>query len=207
MAAPLPAETAEIRLQALRRKPRGDRRLALMPRVDDMAAAAAALAALAAAGYRVTGLPAGAADLRAQLAAADGEAIMLGDYDAFCATLPAALRDAVAARWGAAERDPLYRPGRVDCGRFVVPALHLGAVAVIEAAPDDATVPPRHHELARAAWIAVGFRADAAIAWTPLGVALALPVLVPTTADAPDTVELLAALDGDAAALRRWHAT
>ena len=199
-------ETAEIRLAALRRKPRGDRRLALVvPAVAD-AAVSMVLGALAVAGYDVGVLPRDAGALRAQLWAADGEAIMLGNYDAFHATLPAALRDAVAARWGAAEHDPEYRPGQVDCGRFVVPALCFGAVAVMRAEPAGAAEPPRHHALARIAWIADGFRADAVIAWTPLGVPLALPVLVAADG-APDTVELLAALEGDAAALRRWRIT
>jgi cobaltochelatase CobN len=200
MAKPRP-EAAENRLEALRRKPRATRRLAVVPGAD-LTAAWAVLGALAAAGYDVGALPPDAAALRAQLDAAEGEAIMLNDYAAFHATLPPALRDAVAARWGAAERDPHYRPGQVDCGRFALPALRFGRVAVI--APADDTGPPRHHALARAAWIADVFRADVAIAWRPLGVALALPVLV-ATAGAPDAAQLLAALDGDAAALRRWR--
>lgn len=196
-------ETAEIRLAALRRKPRAARRLAVVPGAD-LTAALTVLGALAAAGYDVGALPRDAVALREQLWAADSDAIILGNYDAFHAALPAALRDAVAARWGAAERDPEYRPGQVDCGRFVVPALCFGAVAVMRAEPAGAAEPPRHHALARIAWITDGFRADAVIAWTPLGVPLALPVLVAADG-APDTVELLAALEGDAAALRQWR--
>ncbi|MGH7013713.1 MAG: cobaltochelatase subunit CobN [Stellaceae bacterium] len=199
-------ETADPRLLALRRKPRAARRLAVVASPNDRHAACAILAALAAAGYGVAGLPDDAATLDARLQAAEGEAIMLNDYAAFHATLPAALRDAVAARWGAAERDPQFQPGQVDCGRFVVPALRFDNVAVI-AATVDAGEPPRHAALARAAWIADGFRADAAIAWRPLGIGLALPVFVPAASGPPDGATLIAALDGEAAAVRRWRAT
>ena len=33
----------------------------------------------------------------------------------------ASVQQAVVARWGAAERDPFFRPGRLDCGRFAIP--------------------------------------------------------------------------------------
>ncbi|MDE1931562.1 MAG: cobaltochelatase subunit CobN, partial [Alphaproteobacteria bacterium] len=77
---------------------------------SDDVRAFAILAALAEAGYGVADLPAGPAALNARLAGAEGEAVMLNDYAAFTASMPATLRDAVAARWGAAERDPHYRP-------------------------------------------------------------------------------------------------
>ena len=37
----------------------------------------------------------------------------------------------VSARWGAAERDPFFRPGRLDCGRFAIPGFrrqHRGLI-------------------------------------------------------------------------------
>ncbi|GEM_PF-3111320 len=200
MAAP-PPDSA--RLQALVRKPRAARRLVLLPGTAG-AEALAVLAALGTAGYAVAPLPNDAADLGGRLRTVEGEAVMLNDYSAFHATLPATLRDAVAARWGAAERDPHFHPGRVDCGRFVVPALRLGAVVVI-ATDDGPEEPPRHFALARWAWIVDGFRADAAIAWRAPGVALPLPVLVPAAGAAIDVAALVAALDGDAAALRKWR--
>jgi len=200
---PMP-ETAESRLATLGQKPRQARRLAVLAKADPPATFAV-LRALAAAGYGVDGLPDNAATLGDRLDAAEGEAIMLNDYAAFHATLPAALRDAVAARWGAAERDPHYRPGQVDCGRFLVSVLRLGNIAVIPAS--EATVPPRHDALARVAWIADGFRADAAIAWRPLGVDLSLPVLVAPADGAADMNTLIAALDGDGTALHRWRLT
>lgn len=196
--------TPETRLLALRHKPRSARRLAVVAE-PDLGPAFAVVAALAAAGYGVTERPGDAAELGARLDAAEGETIMLNDYAAFYATLPAALRDAVAARWGAAERDPYYRPGQVDCGRFVVPVLRLGAVAVIASA-EDVSDPPRHHTLARLAWIADAFRADAAIAWRPLGIDLPVPVLTPAADTVSSPTGLLAALDGDVAASRQWRA-
>jgi len=197
-------EIAESRLAALGQKPRQIRRLAVLAGTD-RSAAFTVLTALAAAGYGIAELPENAAELGARFDAAEGEPIMLNDYAAFHATLPAALRDAVAAHWGAAERDPHYRPGQVDCGRFIVPALRLGNIALIAAG--ETTVPPRHDALARAAWIADSFRADAAIAWQPLGVDLSLPVLVAPADDPADAYSLVAALDGDGAALRRWRLT
>ena len=204
MAAPHSLDTAETRLLALRRKPRGARRLAVLADAE-LDPAFAVVAALAAAGYGVTGLTGDAAELGARLEAAEGEAIMLNDYAAFYATLPAALRDAVAARWGAAERDPHYRSGQVDCGRFVVPVLRLGAVAVIASA-DEIIDPPRHYVLARLAWITDVFRADAAIAWRPLGAGLPVPVLTSAADTAASPAGLLAALDGDVTASRQWRA-
>lgn len=196
--------TAGSRLSALARKPRAARRLAIVAD-SDHPHAFAILAALAEAGYGIAELPAGPAQLDARLADAEGEAVMLNDYAAFAASLPATLRDAVAARWGAAERDPHYRPGQVDCGRLIIPTLRFGTVAVIAAGV--ATVPPRHAALAGAAWITDAFRADAAIAWRPLGVALPLPVLIAPADGAADTAALLAALDGDVAGSRAWQTT
>lgn len=195
-------EIAVSRLAALGQKPRQARRLAVFVG-SDRSAAFAVLTALAAAGYGIAELPENAAELGAKLDAAEGEAIMLNDYAAFHATLPAAVRDAVAARWGAAERDPHYRPGQVDCGRFIVPVARFGEVAAI--ATGETTVPPRHDALARTAWIADSFRADAVIAWQPFGVELLMPVLVAPADDPADVNSLIAALDGDGAALHRWR--
>src|SRR5579883_208952 len=188
--------TADPRFSALARKPRAARRLAVVAD-SDRHHGFAILAALAAAGYGVAELPDGPAGLDARLDAAEGEAVMLNDYAAFTASLPATLRDAVAARWGAAERDSNYRPGQVDCGRLLVPAVRFGTVAVIAAG--IATVPPRHAALACAAWITDIFRADAVIASRPLGVELPLPVLIAPGNGTADAVSLLAALDGEAA--------
>lgn len=195
--------TADPRLLAVARKPHAARRLAIVAD-SDRHHVFTILAALAGAGYGVAELPNGPAELDAQLDAAEGEAVMLNDYAAFTASLPATLRDAVAARWGAAERDPHYRPGQVDCGRLLVPVSRFGTVAVIAA--DVATVPPRHAALACAAWMTDAFRADAVIAWQPLGVDLPMPVLIASADGATDAATLLAALDGKVAGQHAWRA-
>ena len=102
------------------------------------------------------------------------------------------MQQAVAARWGPAERDPFFRPGRLDCGRFAIPGFRAGNVAVLiqpargynidpkSTYHDPALVPP-HGYFAAYAWLAEGFRADAVIhlgkhgtlEWLP-GKALAL---------------------------------
>ena len=98
----------------------------------------------------------------------------------------------VSERWGAAERDPFFRPGRLDCGRFAIPGFRVGNIAVLiqpargynldpkSTYHDPALVPP-HSYLAAYAWLADSFRADAVIdlgkhgtlEWLP-GKALAL---------------------------------
>lgn len=194
--------TVDPRLLSVAGKPRAERRLAIVADSEGPQAFAI-LAALAAAGYGVAELPDGPATLDARLAAAEGEAIMLNDYAAFYASLPATLHDAVAARWGAAERDPHYRPGQVDCGRLLIPVVRFGNLAVVAAGV--ATVPPRHTLLACAAWMTDAFRADAAIAWRPLGVELPLPTLIAPADGRTDAASLLAALDGNVAGQHAWH--
>ena len=120
------------------------------------------------------------------------ESLSFADYSAFFATLPAAVQRAVTDRWGAAERDPFFRPGRLDCGRFAIPGFRAGNVAVLiqpargynidpkSTYHDPALVPP-HSYFAVYAWLADEFRADAVIhlgkhgtlEWLP-GKALAL---------------------------------
>ncbi|HEX3411577.1 MAG TPA: cobaltochelatase subunit CobN, partial [Stellaceae bacterium] len=94
--------------------------------------------------------------------------------------------------WGAAERDPFFRPGRLDCGRLAIPGFRAGNVAVLvqpargynidpkSTYHDPALVPP-HSYFALYAWLAYEFHADAVIhlgkhgtlEWLP-GKALAL---------------------------------
>ncbi len=108
------------------------------------------------------------------------------------ATLPPPVQQAVARRWGAAERDPFFRPGRVDCGRFAIPGFCAGNIAVViqpargynidpKATYHDPALVPPHGYLACYAWLAYEFRADAVVdlgkhgtlEWLP-GKALAL---------------------------------
>jgi len=199
----------------LRAKPAGERRVALVlanyPNrdgrigngvgLDTPASAIAILRALAGAGYRIAGAPEDSETLVRQLlagptnanpAASGEEALSFPDYSAFFATLPAAVQQAIEARWGPPERDPFFRPGRLDCGRFAIPGFYAGNVAVLiqpargynidpkSTYHDPALVPP-HSYFAAYAWLAEDFRADAVIhlgkhgtlEWLP-GKALAL---------------------------------
>jgi cobaltochelatase CobN len=199
----------------LRRKPPAERRVALIlanyPNrdgrigngvgLDTPASAIAILRALAAAGYRTGDMPGDpktliarllAGPTNAQPAAPAEETFSFADYSAFLATLPTAVQRALGARWGAAERDPFFREGRLDCGRFAIPGFRAGNVAVLiqpargynidpkSTYHDPALVPP-HSYLAGYAWLAQEFRADAVLhlgkhgtlEWLP-GKALAL---------------------------------
>lgn len=150
---------------ALAATPPAERRIALVLDGGDAARALAVLRALQAAGYRVAGLPASAEELAARLARGS-EALMCNDYAAYYASLPRELCDRVEAEWGAAEADPGFRPGEVDCGRLEFRALVLGNVAV--AAPETAASdPPPHRRLAFEAWLADSFRAQAALRLEP----------------------------------------
>jgi cobaltochelatase CobN len=169
--------------------------------LDTPASTLAVLKALAEAGYRVSDAPNDPEELIERLLAgptngnpkaAAEETLSFAEYSAFFATLPGAAQQAVIDRWGAAERDPFFRPGRLDCGRFAIPGFRAGNVAVLiqpargynmdpkSTYHDPALVPP-HGYFAAYAWVADEFRADAVIhfgkhgtlEWLP-GKALAL---------------------------------
>src|SRR5204863_292928 len=55
------------------------------------------------------------------------ESLSFADYSAFFASLPMPVQRAVAERWGPAERDPFFRPSRLDCGRFAIPGFRAGS--------------------------------------------------------------------------------
>ncbi len=169
--------------------------------LDTPASAVAILRALAATSYKIADAPEnGEALVRRLLAgptnanpgAPAEETFSFADYSAFFATLPAAVQQTVTERWGPAERDPFFRPGRLDCGRFAIPGFRAGNVAVLiqpargynidpkSTYHDPALVPP-HAYFAAYAWLAQDFRADAVVhlgkhgtlEWLP-GKALAL---------------------------------
>src|SRR6516165_4420923 len=166
--------------------------------LDTPASAVAILRALAEAGYRIGEVPENgdaliqrllAGPTNANPSAPGDESLSFADYSAFFATLPLAVQQVVAARWGPGERDPFFRPGRLDCGRFAIPGFRAGNVAVLiqpargynidpkSTYHDPALVPP-HAYFAAYAWLAEDFRADAVIhhgklEWLP-GKALAL---------------------------------
>jgi cobaltochelatase CobN len=169
--------------------------------LDTPASAIVVLRRLAEAGYRIADTPGDSEELIHRLlkGPTNGnpggpaeESLSFADYSGFFATLPAAVQRAVTDRWGAAERDPFFRPGRLDCGRFAIPGFRAGNVAVLiqpargynidpKSTYHDAALVPPHNYLAVYAWLADAFRADAVIhlgkhgtlEWLP-GKALAL---------------------------------
>src|SRR5438067_10325049 len=199
----------------LRAKPSAERRIAVIlanyPNrdgrigngvgLDTPASAIAILRALAGAGYRISDAPDDPKELIHRLldgptngnpGAPAQESLSFADYSAFFASLPMPVQRAVAERWGPAERDPFFRPGRLDCGRFAIPGFRAGNVAVLiqpargynidpKASYHDPALVPPHSYFAAYAWLAEGFRADAVIhlgkhgtlEWLP-GKALAL---------------------------------
>ena len=169
--------------------------------LDTPASVLAILRALADAGYRVEEIPEDSAALIRRLTdgptnanptAACEETFSFAEYSSFFATLPPPVQQAITARWGPAERDPFFREGRLDCGRFAIPGFRAGNIAVLiqpargygidpkSTYHDPALVPP-HAYLAAYAWLAQDFHADAVIhlgkhgslEWLP-GKALAL---------------------------------
>jgi cobaltochelatase CobN len=169
--------------------------------LDTPASALAILHALADSGYRIDELPADSAALIRRLiagptnanpTAACEETFSFAEYSSFFATLPLPVQQAIIARWGPAERDPFFRAGRLDCGRFAIPGFRAGNVAVLiqpargygidpKSTYHDPALAPPHAYLAVYAWLAKDFRADAVIhlgkhgtvEWLP-GKALAL---------------------------------
>src|SRR5262249_48307562 len=108
--------------------------------LDTPASAIAILRALTEAGYRIAVAPEDPEQLIHRLlegptngnpGAPATEALSFPDFCARCGTLPAAVQRAVTDRWSAAECDPYFRPGRLDCGRFAVPGFRAGNVAVL----------------------------------------------------------------------------
>jgi cobaltochelatase CobN len=199
----------------LRAKPPAERRVAIIlanyPNrdgrigngvgLDTPQSAVRVLEALGAAGYRVGDMPRDAAGLMERLLAGPTnarpempaeETLSFPEYSAFFDRLPKSVQERVRTQWGAAEADPFFRPGRVDCGRFAIPGLWSGNVAVLiqpargynldpkSTYHDPALVPP-HSYFAAYAWLADSFCADAVIdlgkhgtlEWLP-GKALAL---------------------------------
>lgn len=145
--------------------PAADSRIAvLLP--ERYAAVEPLLAALGAAGYRT-------ADTTESL---EAESLSFAEYAIVFATLPLAMQQAIAACWGPGERDPLFRPGRLDCGRFVIPGFRSGHVAVVTPPAFSGDTPPHGH-VAALIWIADAFRADAILDLTAGGSDAAQAVL------------------------------
>ncbi|HEY1796563.1 MAG TPA: cobaltochelatase subunit CobN [Stellaceae bacterium] len=191
-------------LARLRAKPPAERRIAIVlaGSADVPRAAVELLAAFRGAGYRVKDAPADGEGLTARLQAEPEESLSFATYSAVFATLPMPLQQRVSSQWGAAERDPLFRPGRLDCGRFVIPALRCGNIAVL-VPPARADAAPPHSYLAAYAWLSDEFRADAVIDLggldaPPTEVLGPLPRLCPPIVDGEVRDDFIEAIDRDA---------
>ena len=198
----LPAEERRIAL-VLANYPNKNGRIGNGVGLDTPASVIAILRALERAGYRVEDIPAdgnalmrrlleGPTNAASHWSRESEESCQRSDYAAYFASLPRAVQTQVEERWGAPERDPLFRPSDLDCGRFALPALRFGNVVVavqpargynidpVRVQHDPALAPP-HGYLAFHAWLADGFRAHAVVhvgkhgnlEWLP-GKALAL---------------------------------
>ncbi|HWJ72938.1 MAG TPA: cobaltochelatase subunit CobN [Kaistia sp.] len=127
-------------------------------------------------GYGLEGFPATGAAMMAALEAAQGAlpsvetvSLALSDYYAFRDALPDALKEQLAARWGAPEDDPSFADGVFHLailrfGHIVIgvqPARGYGVDP--KATYHDPLLPPPHHYLAFYAWLRRVFDADAIV--------------------------------------------
>lgn len=183
----------------LRALPNGDKRIALILAnyptregrlgngvgLDTPASVIAILARLREEGYVLADVPADGDALMAQLK--EGitndpahwaqrparQSLALGDYRAFFDALPASNREALIARWGAPEADPMLRQG-ADGARFMLAGLRCGKVFIgiqpargyqldpMASYHDPDLVPP-HHYLAYYLWLREHWRCDAVL--------------------------------------------
>jgi cobaltochelatase CobN len=181
---PTPAEERRIAI-VLANYPNRDGRIGNGVGLDTPQSVVDMLHALKDVGYRVEDIPENGDALVQRLLAGptnsaaghnrrSEEEFPRGDYAAYFASLPRAVQDKVAARWGVAERDPFFRESRLDCGHFAIPAFRCGNVAIAlqpargynldpaQSYHDPALVPP-HGYLALYAWITDGLRAHAVV--------------------------------------------
>jgi cobaltochelatase CobN len=178
----------------LRRTPVAERRVALVlanyPNrdgrigngvgLDTPASTASILASLDSAGYHVADAPADGANLMRRLTGGitndlsslerPGEiALLLADYDAAFATIPAGAREAMLARWGGPERDRFVRDGA-----FRLPVHRFGNVVVAvqpargynvdpKQTYHDPALPPPHAYLAFHVWLNRTFATHAVV--------------------------------------------
>ncbi|RKK03625.1 cobaltochelatase subunit CobN [Pseudoroseomonas wenyumeiae] len=134
--------------------------------LDSFASLAALLEDLCSAGYGTEALDA-AALTRALTAAPPTAFLNLRDYAALFATVPAALREAVEAAWGAPEQDPALTPTGFALRHLRIGHMLLavqpdrGREADRRATHHDPSLPPRHAFIAFYLWLREAFGAHA----------------------------------------------
>lgn len=167
----------------LRRLPRNDRRLACILSdypakagraayavgLDTPASLAGIAAELKAAGYDIATPDDCGVFIRALAESAPMEAFSLDDYRAVFEELPASLRDAIDAAWGAPEADShvaqnAFRFRALRLGKLIVAIQpDRGAVANRKGDYHDARLPPSHFYVAFYLWLRHAERIDAMI--------------------------------------------
>lgn len=171
---------------------------------------------------RDAGYDCGAAEAPASSVLKDATAapfLALGDYEALFAGLPAALRDQVTARWGAAADDPA-----VCDGAFALPFLRRGHLLIAIQPPradphghktsyHDADLPPRHLYVAFYLWLRererlhalVHLGAHGTLEWLPGKAAALSPACFPAalTGGMPVIYPFIVNNPGEAAAAKR----
>lgn len=122
--------------------PNKDGRLANGVGLDTPASTIHVLELLAQAGYSVSNPPENSDDLMQMILAGPtnwltdraqktgGVQMSFADYQIAYGQLPWDLRERIEARWGAADQDPFYTAGEVDCGHFSLSVLQFGNVVV-----------------------------------------------------------------------------
>ena len=194
-----PAAERRIAL-VLANYPNRDGRIGNGVGLDTPAAALNVLRAMAAAGYRVDGIPTDGNALVERLTAGPTnqsganmgrtvvETLSGNDYETFFESLPDSIRGAVIDRWGEWQKDPFVQADSA----FAIPVFRCGQVAVClqpargynidpQASYHDPDLPPPHGYLAFHAWMRQSFDAHAVVSmgkhgnleWLP-GKALAL---------------------------------
>ncbi|MHB1218000.1 MAG: cobaltochelatase subunit CobN [Alphaproteobacteria bacterium] len=163
----MPAFDPTAFVQTMGSNAQAGRRIGLVLIEDENAEGAATaalytLAALAASGRRIEGLPTDARTLLRRLwrgtdeAAAERETLSLPDYVRWMAGLPADYARMVAEGWKRPEDDSLFHPGTLDCGHFLIPAVRCGEAAIVAwsmCAISPAASTPPHGHLAAVAWL------------------------------------------------------
>jgi cobaltochelatase CobN len=149
--------------------------------LDTPASALEILQALADAGYSTGELPGSSAELMALLLSQVTnephlldtrpalQSLPLDEYQAFLASLPAELGQAIERRWGAVEHDPRFRDGRIVVSGIQLGELFLGIQPArgheldVAATYHDPELVPPHGYVAFYAWLRRSYGAHAVV--------------------------------------------
>jgi len=149
--------------------------------LDTPASALAILKAMAGSGYATGELPGSSAELMARLLSQVTnephlldtrpalQSLALEEYQAFLASLPAELGQAIEQRWGPVESDPRFRDGRIVVSGIALGELFLGIQPArgheldVAATYHDPDLVPPHGYVAFYAWLRRSYGAHAVV--------------------------------------------